>query len=171
MRSTVWIFLFATTWLHAQQPTYQKQAQAATSNAPVAASISASKRLKIDELMELSGGKKVIGEFMKELSDPARRSAAPMLPSEFWDRLLKEAKPEQMIEMLVPIYDKYYTEQDLDELLVFYKTPLGKKLLDVGPKVMMESVLAGQEWGQKLGRQIMEDMIKEGKVPSQPAQQ
>jgi hypothetical protein len=36
---------------------------------------------------------------------------------------------------------------------------------------MMESVLAGQEWGQKLGRQIMEDMIKEGKVPSQPAQQ
>jgi uncharacterized protein len=171
MRSTVWIFVFAATWLHAQETVAPKQAKAPTANAPVAASISASKRLKIDELMELSGGKKVMSDFMKELSDPARRSSAPMLPNEFWDRLLKEAKPEQMIEMLVPIYDKYYTEPDLDELLVFYKTPLGKKLLDVGPKVMMESVLAGQEWGQKLGRQIMEDMIKEGKVPLQPAQQ
>ena len=36
------------------------------------------------------------------------------------------------------LYDKYFTEQEIDEILNFYKTPAGKKVIEETPKITKE---------------------------------
>jgi hypothetical protein len=46
----------------------------------------------------------------------------------------------EIIERLVPLYDKYYGEEDLREIIRFYESPAGRKILEVTPQIMKESV-------------------------------
>jgi len=57
-------------------------------------------------------------------------------------------------DMTIAIYTKYYTPDDVKALVEFYRSPAGKKLVVVGRKAMMESMEAGQKWGQGSGQQI-----------------
>lgn len=47
------------------------------------------------------------------------------------------------------IYEKHFTNKELEELLVFYQTPLGKKTLLTLPNVMKESMIIGQKFAAK----------------------
>ena len=42
---------------------------------------------------------------------------------------LKEPDILQFEELLIPIYQKYLTQNDMDELIKFYETPTGKKII------------------------------------------
>lgn len=43
-----------------------------------------------------------------------------------------------IIRQLVPIYDKYYSPEELREIIAFYKTPAGQKMIEVTPKIVSE---------------------------------
>ena len=62
---------------------------------------------------------------------------------------------------MVPIYDKYYTHEDIKGLIQLYGTPLGKKMLVVLPKVMGESQAAATKWGETIGRESMMEVLAE----------
>jgi hypothetical protein len=50
--------------------------------------------------------------------------------SAFFDEFEKEflkASINDLVEMLVPVYQKYLTQKDLEKMIKFYKTPTGKK--------------------------------------------
>ncbi|MFA5059573.1 MAG: DUF2059 domain-containing protein [Candidatus Omnitrophota bacterium] len=56
---------------------------------------------------------------------------------------LREAiKVDDIIERLVPVYDKYFTEDELKGLIAFYQSPLGKKLLRTTPMIMQDGMAA-----------------------------
>jgi hypothetical protein len=46
-------------------------------------------------------------------------------------------------------------------LIQIYQTPLGQKLITVMPKILAESQVAGEKWGEQLGRQSMLDVLAE----------
>ena len=46
----------------------------------------------------------------------------------------------EIITKLIPIYDKYYTEEDLQALVNFNESPVGKKILEVTPKIAAETI-------------------------------
>lgn len=50
---------------------------------------------------------------------------------------------------LYPIYDKYFTEEDLREIVRINDTPLGKKIIGVMPSIFQESMVQGQIIGQQ----------------------
>lgn len=37
---------------------------------------------------------------------------------------------------MIPIYDKYYTEDDIKQLTDFYQTPIGKKVISSTPLII-----------------------------------
>lgn len=39
----------------------------------------------------------------------------------------KMSAPGGMLDQVIPVYDKYFTHQEIQELIVFYQTPVGKK--------------------------------------------
>lgn len=59
-----------------------------------------------------------------------------------------------LVDIIVPIYAKHYSHDEIKELITFYKTDLGKKTIDIMPLIMTESMAAGQKWGQGLGPEI-----------------
>ena len=47
-----------------------------------------------------------------------------------------------VVQQLVPIYDKYYSPEELREITAFYKPPAGQKMIAVTPKIMSEFLQA-----------------------------
>jgi uncharacterized protein len=54
------------------------------------------------------------------------------------------------------IYNKYLTHEEIKGLLVFYKSELGQKAIDVMPKMTSEAIVLGQAWGQGLGPELVQ---------------
>lgn len=68
---------------------------------------------------------------------------------------------DDLLEMLIPIYDKYYTNEDLEGIIAFYSTPLGQKLLKNSPDVLRESQTVGYQWGSKIGAESEREVLAE----------
>lgn len=66
-----------------------------------------------------------------------------------------EDMPKLMTE-IVPVYAKYFTQDEVKGLIAFYGTPLGKKSIEVMPAVMNECMRAGQAWGKRIEPGLVE---------------
>ena len=60
------------------------------------------------------------------------------------------------VDLIVPVYAKHFTNDELDALIAFYQTPVGRKTVSVMPQVTQEAMQIGQRWGQSLGPIIVE---------------
>jgi hypothetical protein len=49
---------------------------------------------------------------------------------------------DEMINALVPIYQRHFSKADLDGILAFYTSPVGQKLQNEQPAIMQESMQA-----------------------------
>jgi hypothetical protein len=63
-----------------------------------------------------------------------------------------------LIEMLVPIYQKHFTEQDLKDAIDLFKTPIGKKISEKSPTIAQESMQASMQWGMELSTKLQKYM-------------
>lgn len=82
---------------------------------------------------------------------------------EIWVEFEKEFRKtslNDLVVMLVPVYEKYMTLEDLKELIKFYESPVGKKYAKSTPLIMQESMQVGQQWGMKIGQSFIEKMNK-----------
>jgi uncharacterized protein len=79
----------------------------------------------------------------------------------FFDKFHAKRDPQQLLDIAVPVYDKYYSDDEVKQLIQLYATPLGQKMLTVTPKVVAELQAAGQKWGEELGRQSMMEVLAE----------
>ena len=64
--------------------------------------------------------------------------------------------------MLAPVYIKYMTKEDLEDLIKFYQTPIGQKFSKNTPLIMQESMQIGQQWGMQLGREVAKKLQEKG---------
>lgn len=94
----------------------------------------------------------------------AQRQANPRIPAVFWDRFIARARAERgdFEAMIAAIWDRNFTTDEMRQLLAFYDTPLGKKLIESQPAIAQESMVAGQQWGQRLGMKIGAELAAEG---------
>jgi uncharacterized protein len=125
--------------------------------------VDAAKRAEIEKLLALTGalklGQQMSSMMVAQLTNVLRASH-PDLPQKALDVLPEEINAAiagniaVFKEMVIHIYARHYTLEDLQGLTQFYSTPLGRKVLDTLPLVMQESVVAGQKWGASLGPEI-----------------
>lgn len=72
----------------------------------------------------------------------------------------KEFNVDQLVELLVPVYQKQFTEEDVKAFLEFYQSPAGKKLVEKQPAIMQESMVIGQQWGMGVAQKIQAILSK-----------
>ena len=80
----------------------------------------------------------------------------------FAEGLFKDMPIDEMIDAMVPIYQKHLTKEDLDAILSFYSSPVGQKLQREQPAMMQETMQVGGEIGRRrLGimMQQMDDFV------------
>lgn len=63
-----------------------------------------------------------------------------------------------LIKMLVPVYQKHFTEQDLKDAIDLFKTPIGKKISEKSPIIAQESMQASMQWGMELSTKLQKYM-------------
>jgi hypothetical protein len=124
----------------------------------------ATKQADIKKLFGITGASntglrvfsQVIGMFQRAHSE---------VPEAVWMEMVSEAEAKVgdfVMEMLVPIYDKYLTHEDIKGLIAFYETPAGRKLLAVMPQMHRESRQAGEIWGREFARTVQERLAEKG---------
>jgi hypothetical protein len=111
----------------------------------------------IKRLMNMTGAGSLGKQVMEQLI-PSFKSAMPSVPDKFWQDFVKEANPDELVDQVALIYDKYLTHEEVKQVIKFYETPAGKKLIAVLPKVTQESMVVGQQWGRKLGERIQQKL-------------
>jgi hypothetical protein len=114
-----------------------------------ASDISAGERKKILELMDIIGAKNISRQvsvsFAQQLSYGLKQSQPDIDPEAFkivasvTDEELSK-RSDDLLEKMVPLYAERFTEADLDALLAFYKSPIGRKTVEAMPALMQESM-------------------------------
>ncbi|HYS12801.1 MAG TPA: DUF2059 domain-containing protein [Burkholderiaceae bacterium] len=131
-------------------------------NAP-AQEVSSEKRAEIERLLEVTGalaiGQQMSNFFVTHLAQAIKKDN-PNAPQHVIDAIPQEVNAviteslPLFKELVIPLYDKHFTLDDLRGLNSFYSTPLGKKTISVMPALMQESMAMGAQWGQAMEPRI-----------------
>lgn len=158
------LLLAATTLpLAAQTPPAAEPApQAIQLNPRAALPITPEERKNIEELLRASGAidlsKQMVRLFAGQVAGTLK-SSRPNLPAHVGDiinqeivKVVTEAldQPEGLNDMMAQLYHKYYTDDDIQQLIAFYRSPAGRKMVQVMPVLLPESQNLGRIWGAKL---------------------
>ena len=81
--------------------------------------------------------------------------------SNFFEKFHSKLNPEVMVDLAMPVYDKYLSDADIRGMIEFYSTPLGKKIVQVLPQLMSECTERGRKWGEGIGRDSMIEVLQE----------
>ena len=75
-----------------------------------------------------------------------------MVPESKKEKFSKEfdASIPSLLDKMATIYMEIYTPEDIKTMIVFYETPVGKKMSEKAPELGQKSMQAGQEWSQEL---------------------
>jgi hypothetical protein len=116
---------------------------------------------KIKKYMDVMGTTKLMDATMDNMISLYKKNY-PAVDSTFWAEYKSQFMSGELINMLIPVYDKHLTEEDLDALIAFYSTPTGQKIIKSLPEIMKESMNVGAEWGREIGTKLMEQLKAKG---------
>lgn len=119
------------------------------------------KRTKIRRLLALTGSAELGMQVMEQMFRSFQRSM-PNVPESFWTELRKEVHPDDLVELIVPIYERNLSEADIDALVTFYESQAGKRFTAALPKITAESQSAGEQWGRQLAERVLTRLKQEG---------
>ena len=154
---------------------------------PSAPIISQEKRALIKELLEITESTKNAEQIMDSMvrselpklvsavlkNAPALDSDRPEIQKQFSeivsrmagkyrDRVVKKIDVNQLIEQVsYPIYDKYFTESELRDIIGFYKSSTGKKAISLMPQIFNDSFQRTNEILMPQMSRIMTEIITE----------
>jgi uncharacterized protein len=132
--------------------------------------IDPAKEADIRRLLDVSGAKKIVMQTMASMTTSVRPVLASSLPpGEYREKLIdlffakfqSKADSAQLLDLAVPLYDKYFSQDEIKGLIRFYETPLGQKSLSVLPQLTSEMADLGRQWGEKAGRDSMQEVLTE----------
>lgn len=79
------------------------------------------------------------------------------LSDEYLDKIADKINKAEIIEAIMPIYDKHYTESEIGEMIAFHSSPIGQKILANQLVIAQESA----EVADKLVASWTESILKE----------
>jgi len=143
------------------------QEKPVVAGAQASSKIDPQKEASIRELMNATGAKDLGKQLVQAGMEQFRSSVEDSQPNNprakqfvdaFVSKFQRHFDPNSLTETIIPIYDKYFTSEDLNGLLAYYRSPLGQRMLKVLPEVTRESQAAGFALGQKAAQEAMEEL-------------
>jgi hypothetical protein len=84
------------------------------------------------------------------------------IPDAVWDEFtglcaeeMKRSLPE-LEDPVIAIYDANFSADEIKQLVAFYQSPVGRKIVIQLPQLMQQSVAMGQSWGQQAEARAVE---------------
>jgi uncharacterized protein len=89
----------------------------------------------------------------------------PQVTQPFLDELMRRMKENLSLphieQMAVEIYAKYFTRDDIRQMIAYQESPVGRKARQVTPKLLAEFTTAMRDYGQKIGAETGMEVAKE----------
>jgi uncharacterized protein len=125
------------------------------------------KKADILKLFKLTNTGDMTSQAVSAIID-LERKAMPSIPESFWAEFKKEMSgASSLTSLLIPIYDKHLTHQEIKDILKFYESPSGKRFLAVLPQLTEDGMKVGQKMGLEISQQLARRLIEKGYI-SQP---
>lgn len=109
-------------------------------------------------MVALTGGEKMADQLFDVMTANMRNSAPGS--EQYLDEMKKEIGGGKLIDMMVVIYDKYLSDEDVKAVIQFYESPAGKKMIDMTPKIVADMMAQSSEITARVMQRIKE---KQGK--------
>jgi hypothetical protein len=115
------------------------------------------------ELITVKGGRAIYEPIVPGVIEQARRVLLQTNPTlskpmnEVAAALRAEyaSRTDELINEAAKLYALRFTEQELTEVLAFYKTPLGRKVVSQEPAILDESLQNAKNWANRLSEEII----------------
>jgi len=110
----------------------------------------------ITKLLQVSGTTQTMEQAMNTMFSQMESIIPPNVSNKFKQKM-KDSVGEMMTEF-IPIYKKYFSQDEIKELIRFYESPIGRKMVANQPAMMEESMSIGNKYGETLMKEIMQEM-------------
>lgn len=128
---------------------------------PLAHADDASKRAKIQEMLTLTNSEQMMNQALDQMSAMMKNAAAQqavkqnLTPEQQQIQDSFNAKITRIIQqslsmdsirpIIMQVYDETYTEDEIDGILAFYRSPAGKAFLAKTPQLMVKTMTLMQQ--------------------------
>ena len=144
----------------------------------------------VEKYMQVMHSREMIDQMLDSMSKPMHQMVhdtylknQDKLPADFetrmnrmMDDMLRNMPWDEVVQAMVPAYQKHLTKGDIDALVAFYSTPTGQKVLRETPGLLADYMTAVEPIMRKhveavtqRGQQEMEAMRKESVEKAAPA--
>jgi TonB family protein len=79
----------------------------------------------------------------------------------FFDKLVQQVTSAEAMEQLVPIYAKYYSDDDVKAVIKFYESPIGQKYVAAAPKLAADSMQWSGHNAEKAAPEVLQQLCGE----------
>src|ERR1051325_3059120 len=169
MRKAMCLFVFMTAALPAlaQQSVAEAAAQAKSKAAMAPDAPSHEQVITLLNLLQIRKNMAVMMEGMKQaMKEGAEQGFRERIPDPtpqqlqalngMVDDIMADLPIDEMVEAMVPIYQRHFTRSDIEEVIRFYSSAVGQKLLREQPQMIQEGMQAGAQLQQQRMGQGME---------------
>lgn len=124
-------------------------------------------RTVLEQLLEVSGTKTALGAHFPRIIQTLR-DLLPDVPDEVIVRMENKFRDlffKDIMELYAPVYMRYMTIDEIKELIVFYNTPLGRKVAMTQPSISVDLAKAGRQAGENIAKEVLKELAAEGYKP------
>jgi uncharacterized protein len=124
------------------------------------------------QVILVKGGNSMFDPVIPGVIESAKNAFLPTNPNlskdltEVANQLKKEydaPKRAELLNEVAKIYAQRFTEQELKDLLTFYKSPLGQKVVVEEPKALDAALQRAQDWANNFSEEVITKMRAEMK--------
>jgi hypothetical protein len=115
------------------------------------------------EIVAIKGGDNMFGPLIPNIVEQGKAMFEQQNPALGKDLSTVAAKlradlAPRMTEVnneIAKAYASHFTEAELKEMLTFYKSPVGRKMISEEPKALAQAVNFAQSWAQKFSEEVI----------------
>jgi hypothetical protein len=142
--------------------------------APAARAADSAEIATAKQLLTVTGAMTVFTPLVAGVVEQSRLlylSQNPTLGKDLTDvatQMRKDLQPRfsELVDAMAKFYAEAFTEQEMKDILAFYQSPTGKKMLDQQPKLVDSSMKFAQDWANKLSEEVTakmrDELVKKG---------
>ena len=115
------------------------------------------------EILEIKGAAGIYQNAIPNIVEQAKNvflQTNPMLSKDLNDVAAQMRKDlmssqQEIADQIAKAYASRFSEQELKDMVVFYKTPLGRKMLAEEPQLIEQTMTTVRKWADKLSDEVI----------------
>ncbi len=121
----------------------------------------ADKLAAVNRLLDLTGAVQMGQQIINQLLTLHQQSH-PDVPAQAWAEIRAELDFNDFKPALAQIYDAHFSAAEINALIAFYESDIGRQLLAKQPEILNDSIAAGQSWAGEVQGKLVETLKRKG---------